>query len=495
MSRLRTVDAAIAAGLAVVAGTVVLAFVLNSPTLDRFPDTASYEAIADHLPSSFVSSERLPGYPLVIAFASILPGGRNAGLLVLQSLMAVGTVVLTFFIGRAALGSRWMALVPAFLVATDLLMAGFARVAMSETQAVLLTTAIAAATVAFVQTPKSTHLWLLTGLMIAALLTRPEWAFLAFVLLPYMGLIMARRGLLSRSLLTRGAASAAAVVVCVGGYSIANLAVNDYLGMSSVVNVALLGKVMVYNMEGEAPPPYDALAPKVTAIGTAQGPWALTDVPPFDDRNHQLEGEFARAVILHDPIHFAEHVLGTLLGSSTAYDAVFIRIQDPGTFSRQLEALLILSEVRYRAFVIVLALAVAWSVLGLAVPPAAQRPQLLGALGVIVLYGAVTAAAGTFDEFGRVHMPINPISTVLIAGTLLLNAAVLLQRRLGPALLSLAAIVAEVAAILLLPGRGSSLTLFALAAVALLQVAASWSSFTTGSRAADRQMPVPSAIH
>jgi len=159
VSRLRTVDAALAAVLAAIAGAVVLAFILNSPALDRFPDTANYEAIANHLPGSFVSSERLPGYPIVIALARLLPGG----LLLAQSLMAVATVVLTFFIGRAALGNRWFAVVPALLVATDLLIAGFARVGYTETVAVLLATSVAGTTVAFLKTSRVGFLWLLTA--------------------------------------------------------------------------------------------------------------------------------------------------------------------------------------------------------------------------------------------------------------------------------------------------------------------------------------------
>lgn len=476
MSRLRTPEAALAAVLAVVAGAVVFAFILNSPNYDRFPDTANYEAIATHLPGSFISSDRMPGYPVVIALASLVPGG----LLLVQSLMTVGSVVLTFFVARAALGNRWFAFVPAFLVATDLLMAGFARVGMTESVAVLETTAVAAAAVAFVKTSRPRYLWPLSALMIVLLLTRPEWALLAFALVPYALLVMWRRGMLQRALLVRAAAGVGAVVVCIGGYSLANLAVNGYFGMSSVVNVALMGKVMVYRMEVEAPPPYDVYIPQVAATGPALGPWPLTMVPPFNDRNHKLEGDFARAVILHDPVRFSAHVFGTLLDSSTAYDSVFIRIHDPATFSSQLKALLQLSELRYAWLVLLLPLALVWAVLGLVAPGADERVPILGALSVIALYGALTAAAATFDEFGRVHMPINPISTVLVAGTLLLNASFLFQRRVGVAMLAAAALIAEVAAAGVLPGRAASVMLAGLAVVALLQLLASGAGLAAG---------------
>jgi len=291
---------------------------------------------------------------------------------------------------------------------------------------------------------------------------------------------MWRRGTLVRGLVVRAAATIGAVALSVGGYSLANLAVNGYLGMSSVVNVALMGKVMVYRMEGEAPPPYDVYIPQVAATGPALGPWPLTMVPPFNDRNHKLEGEFARAVILRDPVRFTEHVVGTLLDSATSYDAVFIRIHDGGAFAGQLKALLQLSELRYAWFVLLLPLALVWALLGVLAPRADERLPMLGALSVIVLYGALTAAAATFDEFGRVHMPINPIGTILVAGTLLLNASALFRKRRGVAMLSAAALIAEVAAIGLLPGRSASVMLPGLAVVALLQLLASGAGLAAG---------------
>jgi hypothetical protein len=480
VSRLRTIDAALVAVLVVVSGAVVMAFIANSPAPDRFPDTPNYVLIANSLPRSFISSDRLPGYGVVMAIAAALPGGRNLELLVMQSLMSLAAVALTYYIGLVALGKRWLAFIPGLLIGTDLLSAGFARVAMSESTAVFLTTALAATAVSYLRKPRARRLWLMTALMIVLFLTRPEWAGLMLLLVPYALIVLARRGLLNRRLVIHGAASVGAVLLSIGAYSVANLAVNSYFGISSIVNVALMGKVMVYRMESEAPPPYDVLAPEVTATGPAQGPWPLTQIPPFNDRNHKTEGDFARAVIVRHPLQFSQHVVGTLLDSSTEYDAAFIQIKNSGPYAGPLGSLLDLSERRYASFVLVLPMALTWTVLGLFGRREDHRAQLLGALGVMALYGWITIAATTFDEFGRIHMPVNPIATVLVAGTLLLNLTYLVRWRGALAPLAMGALVAEAAAILWLPGRSASLLLFGLLIVALLQLLVSGAGFATG---------------
>ena len=322
---------------------------------------------------------------------------------------------------------------------------------------------------------------LATALALALLLTRPEWALLTVVLLPYVLVVLWRRGLLDRRLFAQAAAAVASVLLCVGAYSVANQAVNGYFGLTSVLNVALMGKVMVYRMEGDAPAPYDRYTPLVASVGPGPGPWPLTKIPPFDDRNHVLEGQFARAVITHRPIEFARHVLGTLVDSPTDYNAVFIRIgPDGGWLREQLRNWLHVSEARYAAFVLLLPFALAWAILGLVARPQNTRAQIMGVLAVIALYASLTAAATTFDEFGRVHMPINPISTVLVFGTLLLNARSLVSRPAGVALLAGAALVAELGAIYILPGRSASVMFPSLLVILLLQFIASGARLTAG---------------
>lgn len=474
------------AALIAISGAVVSAYIANSPRLDHFPDTPAYASVADHLPTSFISAGRLPGYPVLMALSSWLPGGRDISLVVLQALMFVAAVVFIYLIARAALGPVWMAFVIAFLVGSDLLMAGFARIAMSETMAVFLTAAVALAAMSFLRSGRLWHLWLTAAVMVALLLTRPEWAFLGIGLLPYLLVVMWRRGRLDRRLLAQGVASIAMVVVVVGAYSVANRIANGYLGISNIGNVALLGKVMVYNMEGEAPPPYDQYAAQVAAVGPAAGPWPLMQIAPFNDPNHQLAGDFAKAVIEKDPIGFANHTFGTVITSSTDYDAVYLRISDQGAFGSALRGLLALDEKRYAALVLVPALALVWLAFGLLARPEDHRAQLMGAMSVIVMYGTLTAAAGTFDEFGRIHMPINGLATLLVVGTLLFNLDYAYKLRNLRALIPLSVAAIEVAYIALIPVVHSTrITAVALVAIAILQamVLVGWSTRPSASPA------------
>lgn len=469
-SRALATELAPIAALVAISGALVAAYIQNGPRLDLFPDSLAYATVADHLPSSFISAGRLPGYPVLMAVSSWLPAGRDVALVALQSLMFVATVVLIYLIARAALGHAWMAFLVAFLIASDLLLGGFARIAMSETMAVFLTATVAMAAVDLLRTGRLRYLWLMTGLMLALLLTRPEWAFLGFVLVPYVLLVMARRGQLNRRMLAQGAASIAAVVLAIGAYSVGNKIVNGYLGISNIGNVALLGKVMVYEMAGEAPPPYDRLATQVQAIGPALGPWPLMQIAPFNDPNHQLAGDFARAVIEKDPVGFGSHVFGTVITSSTEYDAVYLRIDDQGPYGSALHTLLSIDERRYAEFVLVPALALVWLAAGLMVGPGNQRMQVMGATSVIVIYGTLSAAAGTFDEFGRIHMPINGLSTLLVVGTLLFNLEYAYRLRNRTALIPLGVSAIEVAYIALNHRLHSTpLTALALVAIGVLQ--------------------------
>jgi hypothetical protein len=210
--------------------------------------------------------------------------------------------------------------------------------------------------------------------------------------------------------------------------------------------------------------------------------WQLVTVPPFNDRNSVLAGEFARATILHDPLRFTQDVLGSLISTAGEHDSVFLRINDGGPFGHLLEAILAIGQVRYRAFVILPALALAWMLAGLIVPGVNHRAQIMGVLGLIVLYGWLTTAAGTFGEFGRLRMTVNPIGTTILFGTILLTLTLAFRyrNRLIPAL---GLVALEVAAIGLLPHISSvPLGEAVLLALAFLQAAAivRWSEPLTG---------------
>src|ERR1700674_1469793 len=448
-----------------IATTVLAAYIANSPRLDRFGDSPTYEFIADGLPKSFISSSRLPGYPILIALSSWLPGGREARLVYTHAVFILGAALVTYFLARAALGHRWMAFLIGVVIATDLLMAGYVRVVMSETLAVTLTLLLLAATLRYMADFKPLYLWVMAGLTVALILTRPEWVLMMAILVPYLLVMARRRGVLSRRLVAQGVASTAVVFMAIGAYCAGNLVVNGYFGLSSFTNVALLGKLMVYGMVPDAPAPYSSLVPMVESYPSA---WELVLVPPFNDRHSALAGEFARAVIIHEPVRFTQNVLGSAISSAGDHETNFLRIDANGPFGRWLAVLLAISQSRYRAFVIPPALALAWAIPGLIVPATNRRAQIMGVLGLFVFYDWLTTAAGTYGEFGRLRMPVNSAGTIIVIGTLFLLVSLALRDRdkLIPAV---ALVVFELAGIGLLPHLTSTgLSEIALIAIALV---------------------------
>jgi hypothetical protein len=450
--------------LVAVASAVLAAYVANSPRLDRFGDSATYESMASSLPGSFISTSRMPGYPVLIAMSSWLPGGKEVGLIVTQALLIVAAVLATYVIARAATGHDWIAFLTALVIAADLLIAGYVRNVVSETLAVILALAMTVAIVRYLVDFRPSDLWLTAGLLVALTLTRPEWALVIVVLMPYLLLIAYRRKRLNRGVLAHGAATVAVVLLAVGAYCTGNLIANSYFGLSSVGNVALLGKVMVYGMVDEAPARYSYLVP---IVKSSNSPWDLVGSPPLNDRNFSLAGDFAKAIIIHDPLRFGQDVMGTAFTTVGEHDSVFVVIRPDGPFGRPLQVLLVIDQLRYRGFLIVPALALAWVIAGAILAGVNRRAEIMGVLGLLILYSWLTTSAVTFGEFERVRMPINPLETIVLIGTLLLIALLGLQdaRRRLPAF---ALVAVDLAAIGFLPHISSIL----LSEVALLALTA-----------------------
>jgi hypothetical protein len=255
----------------------------------------------------------------------------------------------------------------------------------------------------------------------------------------------------------------------VGAYCTGNLIVNGYFGLSAVSNVALLGKVMVYGMVQEAPGKYAVFIP---VAESTDRPWDLVLVPPFNDANYAFAGEFARATIFHDPVRFAKEVLGTAISTAGEHDSVFVHIDNNAPFGRWLQVLLAIDLIRYRGFVILTALATAWMLAAVIAPGTNQRIQIMGTLGLIVMYGWLITAAVTFGEFERVRKTINPIGTAILLGTFLLTLRLALTYR-DKMIPAIGLIGLELAAIGLLPRLSSTeFSAAVLLAIALFQTVA-----------------------
>src|SRR5205823_1757252 len=86
-----------------------LAFAFRAPPLFVGGDSQTYLVPGFELARGFGFApilKRPPLYPLFIAFSIVLTGEDPHGLALLQHLLGLGTVVLTYWLGRAAFGEE-----------------------------------------------------------------------------------------------------------------------------------------------------------------------------------------------------------------------------------------------------------------------------------------------------------------------------------------------------------------------------------------------------
>ena len=415
---------------------MLAAYYLNRPLPNLYPDSAQYLGQAAGLLQGHVfNTERLPGYPALLALL-----GANRGvygpLIAVQAVMYLAVVGLTYWMTARIFGRPWIAFLAGLMIASDIFAAAFSRAILSETLALLLLTSMAAALLGFHQNPRPRLLWLTAGLAVAAALTRPEWTYFPAALAVYLGLLSLRRGLIP-GLLRHGLAALAACYLVIGGYVAGNLAVNGFAGTTEVTNVSLLGKVMTYQMQLEAPPRYQSTALLVDAYARAgRSAWDVVDEHPEFRRDHyELAGSFGRAVILEDPLTFLGNSLEVALVRTADYNPQFAPISPAGTFGAGLTLLEQATKLRYQLYFLAPALSILW----LVAPLARRSPSSLDGLGLVALiavYGTAITALGGFDEFGRYHSVFLPEIAILVWGTLALNLELAWPRRrwIGPRL-------------------------------------------------------------
>lgn len=377
-------------------------------------------AAGDLLRGEIFSTGRLPGYPLVLALLGATTGFYWL-VLVLQVVSFFAVVGLTYWISWRALDKRWIAFVIAVLMATDIYAAAYSKEILSESLALTVVTALVAVMVRFVVEPGPSTVWVIAALATITTFTRPEWVFLPLVLAAYFAIWSFRRPLERRTLLH----GAAALVVCylvVGGYIAGNAIFNGYAGTSEINNISLLGKVMQYNMQLEAPPGYRNEAQIIDGYvnGTHLNVWhVVTENPAFAADHYALSGEFGRAVILRDPVKFMRLSLQLALTQNASVDEPLLHVMS-GPTRLPLRALAHYTAARYAAFWLLPAFAVMWALYPL-VATSRRGLERMGPVAIVALYGTLIVAFGGFDEYGRYHTVFLPASTVLVWGTLLLN--------------------------------------------------------------------------
>jgi len=413
-------DRTVVAALSLIAAVMLLTYFLNRPHADMYPDSANYLQGASGLLQGHVfSTERLPGYPLFLLVLGATTGFYGFALFV-QGLIYLGSVAVTYYVVRRAFGVAWIAGLAGLMMATDPFAASYAKTLLSETLAMGLVAGFVVTSFGFVRAPRVSTLWLMALLATLAALTRPEWAFFGLAAALYLGAFLWRQGILRRYA-WHGLGALVATYLVIGGYVAGNAVVNGYAGTTEITNLSLLGKVMQYRMQDEAPASWASTTQLVDAyVANGRSVWTLVgDHPELRDNHYGQIGAYARAVILRDPVRFAWLSVDIAVRRSADFDPQFATITRGAAFDKQLRLAEFLASARYFVLYLTPVLALMW----LVVPFFRPRDPLaaLGPAALVVAYGTAITALGGFDEYGRYHVVFIPAVVALVWGTLGLN--------------------------------------------------------------------------
>lgn len=108
--------------LLLLSSLIVLAYYLNHPTPETYPDTLDYLASTQHIMASgqFVDPVRLPGYPLLITLVFLLAGqGNLAAVSIVQGGLFVVAVLEVYFITCLLTQHAWKGLLISLIVALN----------------------------------------------------------------------------------------------------------------------------------------------------------------------------------------------------------------------------------------------------------------------------------------------------------------------------------------------------------------------------------------
>ncbi|MCC7371551.1 MAG: glycosyltransferase family 39 protein [Chloroflexi bacterium] len=187
--------------LLIIGGSMRMAFAFRAPPLFVGGDSQTYLVPGYELAHGYGFApilKRPPLYPLFVAVSMLLLGEDPHGLAFFQHLLGLGTVVLTYWLGRAAFSSagalagRVAGLAAGLLVALNGALITYERYVMAETLFTLLLTAAALALVLGMQRA-SWQLYALSGALFALASMNRAAAQLLLPLVPMVALLHHRR--------------------------------------------------------------------------------------------------------------------------------------------------------------------------------------------------------------------------------------------------------------------------------------------------------------
>ncbi len=432
------------AALALVTVVAVALYYANTPAVIRDPDTPSYLNVAHRILArgQLVNVTRLPGYPLFTILVGAFAGqGNLAALSVAQGALFVVATLEVYAILVMALRRAWLAAIVAALLGTNLRVLSYVKPILSEGLTLFLTVTLALAVTLHLRRSSPRRLWLVAGCLLALFMTRPEWIYLPIPLALFLALIAWGRGD-ARRMAWHAVGSMVALYAVVGLYILGNSLVNHFAGVTYIQNINLLGKVMQYHMQNEAPSQYAPITHVLNTFAARRDadPWQAANAYPALKQNHfALADRYAKAIILRHPVEFvtkswpvAVHTL------QTSYP--FRAFTPTGALATPLHWLDQFSGVTLGQMVWILALAPLWWALliarrwpwarrtlasardrfGLADVPLtlpAGTIEIMAGLSLLAVYDLILTTMGGYVYYDRLHAPFDPLLIAVVWGS------------------------------------------------------------------------------
>ncbi len=420
-------------------------YYLNYPRPELNADTPAYLRFVERIymhthPYFLVDVWRLPCYPLLIAFMYALYGrGNLMAVSIAQGVLFVLATMEVYVLAILVLKRTWMAFLIGLIVGTNVILLAYVKPIMSEGLALWLLTTLALAIVYYVRSLRKHALWIVVVCLVPLLFTRPEWLYLPVPLFAYFLLVAARRRVRWRSgllIVLNVLIALTCIYLLVGSYITINTRENHYSGLTGIENFNLMGKVLQYDMQDEAPPQYAQITHQldILVVRVDRDPYHILHLIPALAKDDYLPaGKLAETIILHHPVEFLIKSVPLFAPSLTHfYDSK--RKNIPGPFDEPLALLKSFDRILYRLNVLFLLCFPGWFLLLCWRKLKSQQLVLeMGAIVLLASYALVITILGGYrlDDYMRVHIVFDPLLIFVVWGSIFLGARLLFLR--GPA--------------------------------------------------------------
>ncbi|MGH2514050.1 MAG: glycosyltransferase family 39 protein [Ktedonobacterales bacterium] len=414
------------------ASLVTLGYYMNEPGIPGDPDTSGYLLVAHKVAhGQFLDPVRTPAYPLFIDLILLFAGRNNlVAISIAQGVLYIVAAVGVYGLACLIFHKAWIALVIAVPVATNVLLISYVQPIMTEALALFLLVCLALALVRIAQAPQPRILWLAMGILFALGMTRPEWLYFVVPFVGFVLLVSWKHGAF-RQVLPHALTALVLFSALCGLYLYGN-ARQGYAGFGENQNEDLLGKVMQYHMQNEAPPQYAAITQHVNAIlalGDENPGHVIFGDPPLESNHFTLAASYGRTIILRHPVEFIADTVPVVFQSLRSTDP-HQDIRTNGPFSGVLFILQAIANLVQYSLLVFPFIAVAWWIrLFLLRRPDALTFAMAG-LSLIGGYDLAVTTLFVYTQYARMNVPYDALMITVVWGSIIC-AGVALARSLA----------------------------------------------------------------